>query len=475
MCNRPTRILSLLFILSQTPFATAQLANTAFTPDSREIPVPPIATSLPPLPGPDALSPRPALPDILVADSGQRITSASEWPARRAELRKTLEYYATGAIPSPPGSVRGRELKSSTLLDGDVHYRLVRLSFGPDEKLGFDIAIFTPAKTSGPLPTIIFPSFDPTPGAEKLPALARPPGQGKGVNALLPADAYVPEPAANIPSTPPSTASATTRPTSTPRPDKSSPEVVATAHRALFARGYALVTYHYQDTGEDTTLRQPDGSWSFRTTRQFAAYPGYDWGTAAGWAWGISRVIDFLETENFADKTKLIATGHSRIGKAVLIAGAFDERITLSAPAGSGAGGTAAYRFTGAGRGGKEGLDDMMRKYPNWFSPHLHAFRGQVEKLPFDQHWFIALTAPRAFISLEGADDQNCVPNAVRQSLAGADPAYSLLKATTHPVAHYAPHRHGYDAADWAALLDFADQQLLGKPVTRTFNNFPSE
>ncbi len=486
----PTRrfptILSLLFIqfilliLSPSPSlpaqpaapASAQLASTPYTPDPREIPIPPIATSAASLPGPDALPLRPALPDILTSASGHRIATANDWFAHRHHLRAQLEYYATGTIPPAPGNVRGRELKSEKLLGGTVLYRLVHLSFGPGEKLGFDIAIFTPipadAAEALPFPTIIFPTFDPTPGAEKLPLLPRPPGQGKGVNALLPPDLYVPEksPDTTIASTTPAAASPA-------KPDKSSPAIVAASHRELLARGYALITYHYQDTGEDTTHRQPDGSWSFRTTRQFAAYPNYDWGLAAGWAWGISRVIDFLETETFADRTRLIATGHSRIGKAVLIAGAFDTRIAVSAPAGSGAGGTAAYRFTGAGRGGKEGLDDMMRKYPNWFSPRLHDFRGQTDKLPFDQHWFIALTAPRAFISLEGTDDQNCVPNAVRRSLDDAEPVYLLIGVAGASAAHYAPHRHGYDPADWAALLDFTDRGLYGRPFNRTFNNFP--
>ena len=55
----------------------------------------------------------------------------------------------------------------------------------------------------------------------------------------------------------------------------------------------------------------------------------------------------------------------------------------------------------------------MTRKFPYYFVPRLKEFTGQMEKLPFDAHWFIALTAPRPWISIEGTDDQNCVPNAV--------------------------------------------------------------
>ena len=72
-------------------------------------------------------------------------------------------------------------------------------------------------------------------------------------------------------------------------------------------RGYAIVTYRYTQCGED----KPD----FRTNSFYPAYPGYDWGVLRGWAWGLSRVVDYLETQSFADTNKLIALGHSRLGK----------------------------------------------------------------------------------------------------------------------------------------------------------------
>jgi hypothetical protein len=86
-----------------------------------------------------------------------------------------------------------------------------------------------------------------------------------------------------------------------------------------------------------------------------------------------------------------------------MIAAAFDDRL-MGAPVVTGGGGVGAYRF--AGPRGSETLDIMQKKYPNWFSPNLHQFWGQREKLPFDQHWFLALAAPRPFIALEGDTDR---------------------------------------------------------------------
>jgi hypothetical protein len=117
----------------------------------------------------------------------------------------------------------------------------------------------------------------------------------------------------------------------------------------------------------------------------------------------------------------------------------------------------------------------MMRKYPNWFSPHLHEFWGQPDKLPFDEHWFIALAAPRPFIALEGTHDQNVNANGVRQSWLAAQPAFALFDAVDRMGVSWADRPHGMVQGDWDALLAFADKHLLRKPVSRRFDDFPAE
>jgi hypothetical protein len=434
------------------------------------VPLPPIPTSLGTMPGVNDLTARGEMPDVLVMNDGRRVTTSAQWARRRDELKRLLSYYAVGLVPPAPGNVTGTVLTSRSLGNGAISYQLVHLAFGPGKTLGFDVAVFVPAGARRPVPTVIFPSFGLTPGGTPLPTMLRVPEQGKGLDALaLPlGDPSVRIAAAAI------AAGAGTQVPPVLLDQAGNPEQAARTYADLFRRGYALVTYHYQDTGEDTIRRNDDGSWAFRNTRFFPAYPGYDWGLLGAWAWGISRVADYLEAQPFADRTKLVAVGHSRIGKAVLVAGAFDERLAVVAPAGSGAGGTGAYRFNGAAYGAREGLDDMMRKYPNWFSPHLREFAGHVYRLPFDQHWFMALAAPRAFISLEGTGDENCLASAVSQTRDGAMPAYALLKLEGRLGVNYAPHRHALTTEDWTALLDFADQQLRGLKVDRRFDQFPA-
>ncbi|HEX3879704.1 MAG TPA: hypothetical protein VHW24_22125 [Bryobacteraceae bacterium] len=423
-------------------------------PDTKEIPIPRIDAPLGAMPGVNQLPVRKAMPDVLTMNDGTKVTTPAQWVKRREEMRKILAYYAVGQAPPPPGNVKGQELKSEMVMNGSVKYRLVHLTFGPESKLFLNIGIFTPA-AGGPFPTIILQGGTP-PGAPNLPRLPQGPNQGKGEDVLL---LVGPAPAA-----------------AAGRGGRGLPEITVesmAAQRAdVFKRGYALVVYNPNDCAEDTTLRNQDGSWAFRTTRFYPSYPGYDWGILAGWAWGASRIADYLEHDSAIDAKKLIITGASRNGKSSMIAAAFDDRL-MGAPVVTGGGGIGVYRFAGPRK--SETLDIMQKKYPNWFSPHLHQFWGQREKLPFDEHWFLALAAPRPFIALEGITDTISLPAAVEQSILVAKPAYALLGAPDHLGVHYSNHGHAFTNEDWTAMTDFFDKYLLGKPVDQTFTRFPTE
>jgi hypothetical protein len=447
--------------------AQAQSQAIPARPDPKEIPVPPIPTPMKRMPGVNQLPNRPQMPDVLTMNNGKKVATAAQWNQRRTQIRQILEYYAVGQAPPAPGNVKGREVSSELVMNGKVKYRLVHLTFGPQESLSLDIGIFTPAG-GGPVPAVISPSGSP-PGATRLPRLPQGPNQGRNEDVLLLVGPGPPASEAGagrvgragVPSGPggPRTA-----------------ETIA-AGSPVLAHGFALVTFDNNDCAEDTTLRNADGSWAYRTTRFYPAYPKYDWGVLQGWAWGVSRIVDYLETDPAIDKTKLIVTGVSRTGKSALVAGAFDDRLALVAPVASSGGGTPAYRFSGSQppRGGKEGLTEMVRKYPNWFSDHLHEFWGQPDKLPFDSHWFMALVAPRPFLALEGTRDQNVVANGVRQAFLAAQPAFALLNIKDRLGVSWADRPHGMVEGDWDALFAFADKFLMGKTVTRRFDEFPPD
>lgn len=381
-----------------------------------------------------------AMPDPLLGSDGHKITSPEQWKLRREQMKQILEHYALGHRPPVPGRVTGQELQSRSLQEGRVAYRLIHLAFGPDAKLGFDAALFIPMATDAykaPFATIVQPSFSLTPG-------------------IIP---------------PPPDAASTVETNGAPRkkvnrgPVAVSPEEAARQYEEPLRRGYAIMTFFYQQCGLD----KPE----YRQTGFFPAYPDHDWGNLAAWAWAMSRCVDYLETQPFADKSRFIALGHSRLGKTALVAGAFDERFALVAPAGSGCGGTGAYRFNGKGRGGKEGLEEATQHFPQWFGPRLPEFAGQVEKLPFDQHWFMALIAPRFFIAVDGLDDPYANGNALAQAYRAAQPVFAFLNVPDHLGINFRPGKHLLAPEDWTAILDFSDQQLRKLPVTRRFNQIP--
>lgn len=472
----PLLLVGCLLVPSVLPLRSAEATPAAAPapvngPDPKEIPLPQIQTPMAPLPGVNELPVRQELPDPLTMNDGSKVTTPEQWKVRREEIRKILEYYAVGQAPPPPGNVKGHELLSQSVMNGQATYRLIHLTFGPEEKLSLDIGLLTPA-TGGPFPAVIYPSGTP-PGGTSLPLQGNGPNQGRAQDVLL-LVGHGPAPAAGA-------TGAATAPRAGPRAGgrggaanpAAAAEALATRNAAVLAHGFALVVFNNNDCGEDTTLRNDDGSWAYRNSSFYPAYPNYDWGLLRGWAWGVSRIVDYLVTDPAVDKTRIGVTGVSRTGKSALVAGAFDDRLALTAPVVTGGGGVGAYRFSMAGSGASESLDLMEKKYPNWWGPNLHEFWGHTEQLPFDTHWYLALIAPRAFIALEGLTDNVSFAPAVKQSWLAARPVYQLLGATDRFGVNYANHAHAFTNEDWQAMLAFADKTLLGKKVDRAFDQWP--
>ncbi len=373
-------------------------------------------------------------------------------------MKKILEYYAVGEAPPPPDNLKATVASTQQVGNGQYTYRLIHLTFGPNAACSLDFGLWTPA--SGPPVGVIICQDGSAPGAAVLPRLPQGVNQGRGQDVFSAALAPLPREA---PVSPGGGAAGGRG---------NNPE--SALSNQVITHGYAYVTFNSSDCAEDTTARMPDGTFAFRTTRFFPAYPNYDWGVLRAWAWGASRIVDYLVTDSAIDKTKIAITGVSRNGKSALIAGAFDDRITLVAPVASSGGGTPAFRFSGFEHGGNEGLSEMVRKYPNWFSPHLHEFFHQADKLPFDNHWYLALCAPRATIALEGSMDQNVNKYGMRQSFLAAQPVFELLAAKDHLGVNWANRPHGEVQGDWDALFAFADKFWQSKTVDRKFDDFPA-
>ena len=221
----------------------------------------------------------------------------------------------------------------------------------------------------------------------------------------------------------------------------------------IVARGYIVADYIRTDL-------DPDGNNIVGAAQK--AYPDYDWGTIAVWAWGAMRVIDYLVTLDEVDNEKIVFTGHSRGGKVALLAGALDERIAITVPNGSGCGGAGCYRFTDDKAESLELITDPNR-FSYWFAERFRDFAGKETKLPFDQHFLKALVAPRALLSIDSIDDLWANPLGTQQSYRGALSVFDFLDAKDKIGLYYRQGKHDQNEDDWRTLVDFADKIFFGK------------
>jgi hypothetical protein len=218
----------------------------------------------------------------------------------------------------------------------------------------------------------------------------------------------------------------------------------------VLRRGYALADFDRTDVAQDAPVED----------RIYDAYPSFTGGRIAAWAWAYHRVIDHLVTLPVVDPKRIAVTGHSRGGKAALLAGAMDERVALTAPNNSGCGGAGCYRLQGEG---SEDIAAITTTFPYWFHSRFAKFVGRVDRLPFDQHTVKALVAPRALLTTEALGDVWANPKGTQQSHVAAGEVFAFLGARHRLGIRFreGPHKHRLD--DWVALLDFADAQFFGR------------
>lgn len=117
-----------------------------------------------------------------------------------------------------------------------------------------------------------------------------------------------------------------------------------------------------------------------------------------------------------------------------------------------------------------------MKAFPYWFHPRLQDFAGREERLPFDQHFLMALVAPRALLITSALGDVWANPEGTQQTYKAAQQVFGFLGAGHKIGSHYREGGHAQSADDWRTLLDFADSQFFGKPTATQFDGlaFPN-
>ena len=238
----------------------------------------------------------------------------------------------------------------------------------------------------------------------------------------------------------------------------------------IIDRGYAVATMCYHDIFPDKP--------GLKDHSVVSLFPGYgsgheapdEWQAIGAWAWGSSRIVDYLLTEPQIDSSRIAIMGHSRQGKAALWAGAQDTRFKVVISNNSGEGGAALSR-----REYGESIQRVSSIQPPWFCPAFNQYRGKEQERPIDQHQLIALMAPRAVYVASAEEDRWADPKGEYLGAYYAGPVYELyglrgLPSATPPAIHQPimhdigyhirAGKHDVTRYDWLAFLDFADKHF---------------
>lgn len=206
----------------------------------------------------------------------------------------------------------------------------------------------------------------------------------------------------------------------------------------IVAAGYAVATFHAADAVPDRADLAP--------ARLATIAPGL--GAIGAWGWASACVAASL-----ADGLPVVFTGHSRMGKAALCAGAMFDLASAVIPIQSGTGGAAPSR-TSTG----ETVEQITLGFPFWFAPAYATFAGDPDQLPFDQHWALALCTPARVLLPNAEEDQWADPDGQAEMLRLAAPAFD------HPdrnLAHIRAGDHRVTLADWDVILSWLEAHPL--------------
>jgi len=395
------------------------------------------------------------LPDPLRMQDGTAVGTVEEWNTkRRPEILALFQQHVYGASPELP-KLRANYTElipvKSDALEGLATRKLIQITFPDYPKFdGIELMLYVPKDAPQPVPVFLGLSF-----------------------------------AANHAVTP-----ETDIPLST-RWMRKNDEAGIVDHRAteenrgkgvsswpirdILKAGFALATVYYGDIEPDHEEGWKEGirgAMKDKTTESVSWKEG-EWGAISAWAFGLSRVLDCLETLPEIDAKRCALVGHSRLGKAALWAGATDQRFAITISNNSGEGG-ASLKYRNFG----ETPAAITTMFPHWFTKTYLRYTEDPTTCPVDQHQLIALIAPRPVYVASATEDLWADPKGEFLAAKNAEPVYALFgkkgltvdvqPAPDTPVGdtigyHLRTGAHAIKAEDWANYIPFA-QRHLPKP-----------
>lgn len=381
------------------------------------------------------------LPELLKLNSGAAVKDAKTWQEkRRPEIYGLLEQQMFGKAPGRPERMT---FELTSLEPNAMGGKAVRKEIAINTAgKSLSLLLYLPKNAKGPVPVFLGLNFGgnqsvtPEAGIKLATIWSR---NGK---------------------TPPATAAESSRGSSTS----------SWQAEKILAAGYGLATIYYCDI-------EPDYNGGLAHSVRQAYLKGGktelasdDWGAIGAWAWGLSRAMDYLETDKAVDAKKVALMGHSRLGKTALWAGAADQRFAIVISNDSGEGGAAISR-----RMFGENVRNLNTSFPHWFAGNYKQYNERVAEMPFDSHFLIALIAPRPVYVNSAQDDQWADPKGEFLGAVAASPVWRLfakkgidtdqMPGVHQPVGdavgyHVRAGKHDVTDYDWEQWIRFADRHF---------------
>ncbi|MGB8261959.1 MAG: hypothetical protein WCE75_16485, partial [Terracidiphilus sp.] len=382
----------------------------------------------------------PTLPDPLKLNDGAPVTTAAEWwRKRRPEIVELFDREIVGRAPAATPRVTWEVVKVTHEWNNHIPVVTKQLlghvdnSADPAIKVDIDLTLTTPANARGPVPVVVEFGFS----REFLAMLMR----------------MAPQFAQMMGSGP-------------------------SWQQQVLARGWGyaeLVPTSYQEDNAAGLTRGIVGLANHGQPRKLD-----DWGALRAWAWGMSRAIDYFETDKDVDAKQIALEGHSRYGKATLVTMAYEPRLAAAFVSSSGEGGAKLYRHIY----GETVPNVAAVNEFHWMAGNFLKYAGPLTTgdLPVDNHELIALCAPRPVFISGGAQDGDGWVDAKGMFLAAAaaGPVYRLLGKRDLGTTEFPPietpltqgelafrqHSGGHTPGpNWPTFLDFAGRYLHGPGV----------
>ena len=367
----------------------------------------------------------PNLPALLTTKDGLKVSSKKMWErVRRPELFEEFDREIYGRVPSNTPKVQWVVVSTKDDKVGNTDVTVQKLqgivdnSIFPSIEVKMDLTLTLPKQSLKPVPVIVELSF-------VFPAGMRPPV---------------------VPNAP----------------------VEPTWQEQVVSRGWGFATIIPTSIQADNGAGLTKGIIGLMNKGQNRKPD--DWGSLRAWAWGTSRMLDFFASQKQIDAKKIALMGHSRYGKAVAVAMAYDPRFATAFVSSSGEGGLKIHR-----RNYGEKVENVTGSGEyHWMAGNFIKYGGPLQwsDLPVDAHELLALCAPRpVFVGAGSTGDLWVDPKGMFEACVEADPAYRLYGKVGIEPSEFPPigtgiltgqiawrqHEKGHTPGpNWPFFLDFA-------------------